>query len=74
METNSGVFLNYTYTCYRYKEEISKLHVLPRNVAKIVPEKILSMAFHPTSTRPILCAGDKWGSIGFWDIVSHTPH
>ncbi|EXJ58315.1 hypothetical protein A1O7_05740 [Cladophialophora yegresii CBS 114405] len=37
------------------------------NRIKITPERIYSMAFHPTTTRPIVFAGDKLGTLGIVD-------
>ena len=28
------------------------------------------MAFHPSSEKTIICAGDEYGNIGFWNVVS----
>ena len=40
----------------------------PDQVAKVVPERIYSVAFHPTSHKTIAVAGDKLGHVGFWDV------
>ena len=37
-------------------------------VAKFVPFRIFSLAVHPTQSKLLVAAGDKWGSIGFWDV------
>ncbi len=37
------------------------------NRIKIVPERIYSMAFHPTASKPIVFAGDKMGNLGIVD-------
>lgn len=37
------------------------------NRIKMTPERIYSMAFHPTSTKPIVFAGDKMGNLGIVD-------
>ncbi|KIW66817.1 hypothetical protein PV04_06111 [Phialophora macrospora] len=37
------------------------------NRIKITPERIYSMAFHPTTTKPIVFAGDKLGTLGIVD-------
>lgn len=39
------------------------------HVAKVVPERIFSVAIHPTENTVLLAAGDKWGKIGLWDMV-----
>jgi WD40 repeat protein len=37
-------------------------------VAKVTPDRIYSVATHPSETKLIACAGDKWGYIGLWDV------
>jgi WD domain, G-beta repeat. len=37
-------------------------------VAKVVPERIYSVAFHPCSHKLIATAGDKKGYLGLWDV------
>lgn len=39
---------------------------------KITPERIYSMAFHPTATKPIVFAADKMGNLGIVD-ASQRP-
>lgn len=42
------------------------------NRIKITPERIYSMSFHPTPTKPIVFAGDKLGNLGIVD-ASQAP-
>ena len=37
-------------------------------VAKVVPDRIYSLAFHPSPHKLIVAAGDKKGHVGLWDI------
>jgi WD repeat-containing protein 76 len=37
------------------------------NRIKITPERIYSMSFHPTDTKPLVFAGDKLGNLGIVD-------
>jgi len=37
-------------------------------VAKVVPDRIYSVAFHPSAHKLIAAAGDKTGFIGLWDV------
>ncbi|XP_028415093.1 WD repeat-containing protein 76-like isoform X2 [Dendronephthya gigantea] len=56
-------------SCFKsYKERISKLQVHPENVHKVVPNRITTMAIHPSCEKTVVCAGDKWGNVGFWDV------
>ena len=38
-------------------------------MAKVVPNRIFSIAIHPTQSKVLIAAGGKWGSIGFWDVL-----
>lgn len=42
------------------------------NRIKITPERIYSMAFHPTSEKALVFAGDKLGSVGLFDASQST--
>ena len=46
------------------------LKIREDHIAKVVPQRIFSVAFHPSETKPIVFAGDKWGRLGVWDVVS----
>eukprot|EP00339_Tiarina_fusa_P022968 CAMPEP_0117018582 /NCGR_PEP_ID=MMETSP0472-20121206/14354_1 /TAXON_ID=693140 ORGANISM="Tiarina fusus, Strain LIS" /NCGR_SAMPLE_ID=MMETSP0472 /ASSEMBLY_ACC=CAM_ASM_000603 /LENGTH=350 /DNA_ID=CAMNT_0004723279 /DNA_START=150 /DNA_END=1198 /DNA_ORIENTATION=+ len=37
-------------------------------VAKVTPDRIYSVAAHPSETKLIACAGDKQGYVGLWDV------
>lgn len=37
-------------------------------VAKVCPERIYSVACHPSPDKIIACAGDKWGNLGIWNV------
>ena len=39
-------------------------------VAKVTPDRIYSVASHPSESKMIACAGDKRGYIGLWDVDS----
>jgi len=41
-------------------------------VAKVVPERIFSVALHPSPHKIIAVAGDKRGHIGFWDTAADS--
>lgn len=41
-------------------------------VAKVVPDRIYSIAFHPSPHKLIAVAGDKKGYLGFWDVDNST--
>ncbi|KAK5107284.1 hypothetical protein LTR62_001413 [Meristemomyces frigidus] len=43
------------------------------NRIKITPERIYSLAFHPTSDKALVFAGDKLGNLGLFDASQTTP-
>ena len=42
------------------------------NVAKVVPERIYSVACHPSSQHLLVCAGDKLGYVGLWNVDQYN--
>jgi len=38
------------------------------DVAKVCPDRIYSMAVHPSMDKLVVCAGDKVGHIGIWNV------
>lgn len=40
----------------------------PEQVAKVVPDRIYGMAVHPTMDKLLVCAGDKSGYVGIWNV------
>ncbi|KAK2802590.1 hypothetical protein FQN51_004383 [Onygenales sp. PD_10] len=43
------------------------------NRIKITPERVYSMAFHPTEAKPLIFAGDKLGNLGIFDASQPPP-
>ena len=52
-------------------KNIGNLTISDENFAKVVPFRIFSLAIHPTESKLLVAAGDKWGSIGFWDVQNN---
>ena len=50
-----------------------KLKIDEDGVAKVVPERIFSLAMHPAEDKTMVLAGDKWGVVGVWDKDSTQP-
>jgi len=40
----------------------------PECVAKVVPDRIYAVAFHPSPHRVVAAAGDKQGHVGIWNV------
>ncbi|KAI0418265.1 WD40-repeat-containing domain protein [Xylaria grammica] len=43
------------------------------NDIKITPERVYALTFHPILDKPIVLAGDKRGTLGFFDGSQKTP-
>lgn len=51
------------------KEQVQSLHADDESyVAKVTPDRIYSVAFHPSPSVLIACAGDKQGYLGLWNV------
>ena len=37
-------------------------------MAKVVPDRIFSLAVHPTESKVLVAVGGKWGGLGMWDV------
>ncbi|GFS41631.1 similar to DROUGHT SENSITIVE 1 [Actinidia rufa] len=48
--------------------DLGELRLEPRNVARIVPERIMEVRFFPTVDMNMIVVGNKWGNVGFWDV------
>ncbi|CAD6883867.1 unnamed protein product [Tilletia caries] len=52
------------------KEELNKMEL--RAVSKVIKERIYTMAFHPTTDKDLIFAGDKRGAIAIWEPWAST--
>ncbi|KAI1207498.1 WD repeat-containing protein NCU09302/NCU11420 [Annulohypoxylon truncatum] len=43
------------------------------NDIKITPERVYALTFHPIQDKPVILAGDKKGTLGFFDASQETP-
>ncbi|XP_004365342.1 WD repeat-containing protein 76 [Capsaspora owczarzaki ATCC 30864] len=46
----------------------SSLRMGFHRLAKVVPDRIMHVRFHPMHSRLIAAAGDYWGRVAFWDV------
>ena len=44
------------------------------NVAKVVPDRIYSVTCHPSSSHLMVCAGDKQGYLGLWNVDQYCTN
>lgn len=57
------------FLIFSYKKCLGNLKIKEGHIAKLVPHRIFSMAFHPAKYKTLVVAGDKWGNLGIWDVV-----
>ncbi|KAK9741108.1 hypothetical protein RND81_03G082300 [Saponaria officinalis] len=48
--------------------DAKSLNFEPDNIARVVPGRILSVRFIPTTDMTMVVAGNKYGHLGFWDV------
>ncbi|CAG5134732.1 unnamed protein product [Candidula unifasciata] len=53
-----------------FQSALEKVAITERRIAKVVPGRVFSLTWHPSSHTLISVAGDKYGHIGFWDVTS----
>ncbi|GFS05873.1 WD repeat-containing protein 76-like [Elysia marginata] len=49
---------------------LKNMSISEKGVAKVVPERVFSVAWHPARSPLIAIAGDKWGAVGLWNVFS----
>ncbi|CAG0902449.1 unnamed protein product [Darwinula stevensoni] len=54
----------------KYQSTLEELKVTEESYAKVVPSRIYSMEFYPSTTSVLIAAGDRDGYVGIWDILS----
>ncbi|XP_060611414.2 WD repeat-containing protein 76 [Anolis sagrei] len=57
-----------TCTLESYQTSLSRMVLSGDSVAKVVRDRIYSVAVHPSESKTLVAAGDKWGQIGLWDL------
>lgn len=69
--------------CYRVRASIDldSMELKPENVARVVPNRILSVKFFPSADLKMVVVGNKYGNLGFWNadsdndgIYMYHPH
>ena len=62
---------------------LGHLAIADEDIAKLVKDRIFSIAMHPSPSKVLVAAGDTWGRVGLWDVemdidstpvVSFQPH
>ena len=65
-----GLRCTYVPIASRYLKELSKLRLTDTRICKATKHRIFSVAVHPTTSQLLVAAGDKWGGVGLWNLVS----
>ncbi|CAH1251323.1 WDR76 [Branchiostoma lanceolatum] len=67
---NSEVKDRLTLSQESFLKSAQSMTIAEERLAKVTPERIFSLAVHPSTTKMLVCAGDKWGRLGLWDVES----
>lgn len=54
----------------RYQNSLNSMVLSEDNVRKVVQNRVCSVAIHPSESLVFVAAGDKYGQIGLWNVVS----
>lgn len=50
--------------------DLWSLRLHSSQITKVTKDRIFSLAIAPVTDKVLVLAGDKWGKIGIWDVVS----
>ena len=67
---NSSAIRNSSTDLPTFCQTLRRMTITSQRVAKVTKDRIFSVAVHPSKRKILACAGDKWGKIGLWDVVS----
>ncbi|KAJ0056317.1 hypothetical protein NL108_004615 [Boleophthalmus pectinirostris] len=54
----------------QYRSSLLDMKITEDSVAKVVKDRVFSVAFHPHCSSVLMAAGDKWGRVGLWSLSS----
>ncbi|XP_053572132.1 WD repeat-containing protein 76 [Bombina bombina] len=52
----------------KYASSLKAMTLKEEAVAKVVQNRIFSVAIHPSRSHALVAAGDKWGQVGLWGL------
>ncbi|KAF5805090.1 putative transcription factor WD40-like family [Helianthus annuus] len=52
----------------RVSVDLESMELAPENVARVVPNRILSVKFFPSAGLRMVVVGNKFGNLGFWNV------
>ncbi|XP_075431558.1 WD repeat-containing protein 76 isoform X2 [Ascaphus truei] len=67
-ENVNGSVTRKTGSIKRYRESLKVMKLQEEAVMKVVKSRIFCVAVHPSQSRSLVAAGDKWGHVGLWDL------
>ena len=50
--------------------DLDSMKLEPKNIANLLPRMIRSIKFVPATNMRMVVVGNKWGTIGFWNVDS----
>ncbi|KAL8236950.1 hypothetical protein R6Q59_018031 [Mikania micrantha] len=50
--------------------DLESMELAPENIARVVPNRILSVKFFPSADLKMVVVGNKFGNLGFWNVDS----
>ncbi|KAH1117803.1 hypothetical protein GLYMA_17G103900v4 [Glycine max] len=53
---------------------LESLYLDPKNIARVVPGRITSLRFFPSSSVKMVAVGNKFGNVGFWNVGGSEVH
>jgi len=53
-------------------KRLKQMKITADQVAKVTPNRIFSLTVHPTESKLLIAAGEKWGDVGIWDANDYT--
>ena len=65
--SHTSVVKAFDHTKSQLVAKLDKLSV-DKDIAKVTPDRIYSVVCHPSPDSLIVCAGDKFGHVGLWNV------
>ena len=70
----SLLLITHILILYSIDVDLCSLRLHNSQITKVTKDRIFSLAIAPVSDKVLVLAGDKWGKIGAWDVVSYLMY
>ncbi|GFO05548.1 WD repeat-containing protein 76-like [Plakobranchus ocellatus] len=70
MSSLKGEIVGHVSEVSKFSSGLSRMSIVDGGVAKVVPDRVFSVTWHPAISPLIAIAGDKWGKVGLWNVMS----